>query len=1028
MNINKHKTLIIISLLSLFLYISAFKNPLASGFFKSIEGDSSYFKLSNEQKRKPENALSGLIVNDSLKANLFASEPMLTNPTDIDVDAKGRVWICEGFNYRPMHNPGAKVKGAGDRILILEDTDGDNVADKQKVFFQGPEVNAALGICVLGNKVIISCSPEIFILTDENGDDEADKKEVLFKGIGGFQHDHAVHAVVFGPDGKLYFNYGNEGGKLLDKNGNQVIDKYGNTVSGKGKAFKQGMIFRCNFDGSEVEVLAHNFRNNYEVAVDAFGNLWQSDNDDDGNKAVRINYVMEFGNYGYQDEITGAGWQSYRNNMETEIPRRHWHQNDPGVVPNMLITGAGSPTGIIVYEGTRLPKGFHNQVIHTDAGPKVVRAYPIQPDGAGYKATIKNLVEGRDDWFRPSDLTVAPDGSLIVADWYDPGVGGHQRGDLDQGRIFKVDNKVVPNGKYAMPDFSKLDQAAEALASPNMATRYLAWDQLKKQGAKSEKYVSALLKSPNPRVRARAYWFLSKLDGIGQDYIKKALNDADINVKIAAIKMARQSFSDPIPVISSLIKLNNSSVNRELAIATRYAPLTDASIQLLVDLAMNYKGNDRWYLEALGIGSDTHPDEFFKAWKSKIGDNWNNEVGRDIIWRTRSTEVLPYYFKIMSDPNTSINEINKFFRALDFQKEGTPKSDLLLKLLDVEGPNKNEILRISVNAMSAFDIQRSAKLRDIVYNRLQLVKGTAEYLQIVGKFQLKDQASELYNIIVTHPEKPMVQNAMKSLVAVDGLNLIKECVKTKPINEQIKVLESMIYTESKEVLEFKVGILTDDKISNDVKKAVINSFSWGWDGQDYLLEFVRKGKLPKALEPAIANLFINADRPVMREEAAKLIKMPEMNEKPLPSINQLSLKKGNVENGILVYKKNCMTCHMVNGKGVDFGPGLSEIGSKFGRDGLYMAILMPDAGVSFGYEGYIIKKKEGGGGAGIIISETEADLDLKMMGGTITSFKKSEIADKKKMEKSLMPSLYGAMTEQELVDLVEYLTTLKKIN
>ncbi len=68
------------------------------------------------------------------------------------------------------------------------------------------------------------------------------------------------------------------------------------------------MVFRCDLDGSNFEVLAHNFRNNYELAVDSFGTLWQSDNDDDGNRGVRINYVMEYGNYGYRDEMTGAGW------------------------------------------------------------------------------------------------------------------------------------------------------------------------------------------------------------------------------------------------------------------------------------------------------------------------------------------------------------------------------------------------------------------------------------------------------------------------------------------------------------------------------------------------------------------------------------------------------------------------------------------------------------------------------------------------------------------------------------------------
>ena len=85
------------------------------------------------------------------------------------------------------------------------------------------------------------------------------------------------------------------------------------------------MVFRCNMDGSELETLGWNFRNNWEVAVDSYGTLWQSDNDDDGNKGVRINYVMEFGNYGYKDEKTGAGWKAERTGWHAELPDRRWY-------------------------------------------------------------------------------------------------------------------------------------------------------------------------------------------------------------------------------------------------------------------------------------------------------------------------------------------------------------------------------------------------------------------------------------------------------------------------------------------------------------------------------------------------------------------------------------------------------------------------------------------------------------------------------------------------------------------------------
>ena len=334
--------------------------------------------LTEEQKHLPENALKGLSLASGLQVTPIATEPLLKNPTNIDIDDKGRIWVTEAYNYRPEIN-GNPVNEKGDRIIILEDTNGDGQADSTKVFYQDPELDAPLGICVLGNRVIVCQSPYVWSLYDDDGDDKADRKEIMFQGIGGKQHDHGVHAFTFGPDGKLYFNFGNEGKTLKDRNGKTVLDQDGDEISPK--KYKQGMIFRCNPDGSQVECLANNFRNNYEVAVDSYGTLWQSDNDDDGNRSVRINYVMEYGNYGYSDEMTGAGWRASRTNMEDSIPLRHWHLNDPGVVPNLLQTGAGSPTGIVSYEGLLLPASFYGQMIHCDAGVNIVRSYPVVKKG-----------------------------------------------------------------------------------------------------------------------------------------------------------------------------------------------------------------------------------------------------------------------------------------------------------------------------------------------------------------------------------------------------------------------------------------------------------------------------------------------------------------------------------------------------------------------------------------------------------------------------------------------------------------------
>ena len=215
--------------------------------------------MTEAEKRLPENAIKNLKVADGLRLQLFASEPVMSNPTNIDVDDKGRVWVCEAFNYRPDITGNATRK-EGDRILILEDINGDGVSDKSTVFYQGAEIASPLGIWVMGDKVIVSQSPYVWLFTDENGDGKADKKEILLQGIGGKQHDHGMHAFTFGPDGKFYFNFGNEGQTLKDGNGNVLKDKEGRDISLKN--YRMGMVFRCNPDMTGIEVLGNNFRNN----------------------------------------------------------------------------------------------------------------------------------------------------------------------------------------------------------------------------------------------------------------------------------------------------------------------------------------------------------------------------------------------------------------------------------------------------------------------------------------------------------------------------------------------------------------------------------------------------------------------------------------------------------------------------------------------------------------------------------------------------------------------------------------------
>ena len=628
--------------------------------------------------REPADAVANLDVHPALQVELFAAEPMLLSPSNIDIDHRGRVWVCEVINYRGHRNK----RPEGDRILILEDTNGDGKADKKKVFYQGRDIDSAHGVCVLGTvngkntRVIVSAGSMVQVFTDVDGDDKADKKETLFSGISGAQHDHGIHQFMFGPDGRLYFNFGNTGKQLLDKNGKPIVDLAGNVVNDKRQPYQQGMVFRCKLDGSEVETLGWNFRNNWMVTVDSFGTIWQSDNDDDGNRAVRINYVMEYGNYGFRDELTGAGWRTKRTNLEKTIPEQHWHLNDPGVMPNLLHTGAGSPTGICVYEGSLLPKEFHGQIIHCDAGPSIVRAYPVKPSGAGYTATTINILDGakRDKWFRPSDVKVAPDGSLIVADWYDPGVGGHRMGDLDRGRLFRVTPKGHKGYKVPKFDFKSEQGLVTALQNPN---RHIAFTKLKKRTAPP----SSLLKladSGPPRQRARAIWLLAQNKGVQIPTVLKTGIDRDENIRALGVRIGRQHKFNITKAIQRMADDPSPIVRRECLIALRHNKSVEAPA-LWAKLANQHDRRDRWYLEALGLAADKQENAFFDAWletKPKL----NTPASRDIIWRCRGTHTAKYLADIILDKSIPDAEKARYHRAFDFIPKGKERDEALARI------------------------------------------------------------------------------------------------------------------------------------------------------------------------------------------------------------------------------------------------------------------------------------------------------------------------------------------------------------
>lgn len=983
-----------------------------------------YAELNEAQRRLVKNALASMEVADGLEVGLFASEPQVANPTNIAIDARGRVWVCEARNYRLPYNDKFEKQEKGDRIIILEDTDEDGEADQQKVFYQGTDLLSPLGIAVLGNKVYVSSSPTLQVFTDEDGDDLPDSRDTLFITEGGYDHDHGLHAIKFGPDGKLYFNFGNEVNGLKDKAGNYIKDPDGRPIRTNGQPFRQGVALRCDRDGSNVEVLGHNFRNPYELVVDAFGNVWQSDNDDDGNQGTHINFLLEHGNYGYSDEITGAGWRTRRIGWESEIPQRHWHQNDPGSVPVLRYNYAGSPTGLAFYEGTLLPEPFQQEMIHCEALKNEVRAYPVTADGAGFTADSVVILKSRDQWFRPSDVAVAPDGSLLVSDWYDGGVGGHRMEDAQQGRIYRIAPQVDRYKKPAL-DLDDPESLKHAFLSPNQDVFYRASMHLENsEGA--EAMLKELWEGDRDMARARALWMLARTADDPDLYIQAGLAEEDERFRIQALRIARQLTPEKLTdYIAEVVADDSPAVRREAAIALRRIGTPQAA-ELWASLARRYDGEDRWYLEALGIGSDLYPELYLAQLDSQAAEAEMDAATKDIYWRVRaasSTQKMADFIRKETEDEAAIA---RYFRAFHF-KPADGRNETIAGLLEIDHPKSDLINSYVLSAIDGDYLDNNAALQRRIQGLLPKLKGTPEWLEAVQKMELREELPALMDMYKNTEDRSLANQAIGTYMDLGGVQLVEKDFRAAA-DDQAKLALIREYgpIQNNKLVELWAKILDSGQQTFAVNNALVNALGNGWHGQHLLFDRVKAGKLEGNLKTAAVLHMMRCWDPVVREAAAGFMEASEGKEGALPPVARLVEMKGYPSNGKTVFTITCASCHQVNGEGVQFGPDLSQIGGKLAKSALYSAILYPSAGINFGYEGYLVRTKDGGVFNGYIEGETEQEVTLRMMGGISQTITRDQISEMEPLDQSLMTAnLQAVMNQQELVDLVAYLSELK---
>ena len=612
-----------------------------------------------------------LKVSPSLEVTVWASTPQFYNPTNMDIDHAGRIWVAEGVNYRG--NQGRRP--AGDRIVVLQDTDGDGRCDRSHTFVQEKGFLAPLGVAVFDNVVYVAQPPDLLAYTDVNRDlvfDPAvDKREVILTGFNAINHDHGLHSLVAGPGGKFYFNNGNCGAVFTDKSNRTFYlgGTYGSrgpnwpadhlSTTGKrsddGHVWTSGFAVRMDPDGSNCEIVSHGLRNSYEQILTSFGDMFQNDNDDP--RGCRTSFALEYGCAGY---FTRDGRQRNKavRRPGQSYPRIHWRQDDPGTMDAGDVYGGGAPTGITFYENGALPEKWEGTLLSCDSALNTILGYQPTPragtfnlerfdfvtsnpeknyDGADFVGGSKRKTfDGiAPTFFRPSDVTVGPDGAIYFCDWFDPRVGASSNlDDSCSGTIYRI---APRNFKPAIPrlDLDSIEGQVAALRSPAVNTRHLGFRALRARGAAAFPAVARLLEEDNKWIAARAVWLLPHLGAEGLRTCLTMLGHEQSQQRVLAYRALRRAGHDMIPHARRLASDPSPQVRREVALSLRDLPARTTS-GIFAELARQCDTTDKNSLEAIGLGAANKESEIWSAIRAALKpgppEKWSDSFCR-LTWR-----------------------------------------------------------------------------------------------------------------------------------------------------------------------------------------------------------------------------------------------------------------------------------------------------------------------------------------------------------------------------------------------------------
>lgn len=964
-------------------------------------------KPSGQPYLSPQETVKRMKVPPGFSVKLFAAEPLMVNPIAMTIDEKGRVWIIESFEY-PKRTP--KGKAPRDRIIILEDTDGDGIADKRTVFAEGKDFpvtkeraekglgafDMASGLEVGYGGCYVGAPPYLWHI---KGKDKAEGFEIVASGFGSQDTHETLNTFTWGPDGWLYGLHG--------------VFTISKVKPGEPRASAPG-----GAPGEPIDLDAgvwryHPRTKKFEIFAEGTSNPWGMDFNSQGECFLcccvipHLFHMVPGGIY-----IKQGGKPShnpYAYGAFKEICDHTFHKES-----------GWAHAGLLCLDAPHMPKEFQSSVIIGSIHGCSIKRNTLKPNGSTFTASRADdfLVSG-DKNFRPIQMRWVPDGSILVSDWHDQNPC-HQTNpddwDYDRGRIYRI----VP------PKPEKSVRESEMPFQLRNRAR-LAMEKLKRKSAPQHFFTATGFNIGNPNALAE----------LGDSVLRDNLVEYQSAIfnrcpEVARVGLQSQYESMRIWAIRTLTDgnaLNSTQLNllKEL-VKNEKSP----KVLLEVAAAMLRSGNSISQMTVLselyqkpGIASDplipfmlwlaterelTNHRDAVLTWMSK------NAVGNELI----ATHLLSRTIRRLSATG-KLDDLSACLKLIQASQDNTFCAKALVGM--AEGMKGRKVKGIDQwSDLAAQLIRRNNP--DIT----RLVRTLSSSF-----YDATSVPHHLATLSKPSPDPRERIDAIEDLAfmqAAEGLPLIIKTMHTDPI-------ETVRLAAARSLVAYEQPTLARDVLEQwktyppRVRAELINTLRSRRPWAKVMMEAVGSKVIDRS---EMHNNVALAIRQFKDKELNELLDKhygvfrdtpPDVESVLAKLRKEIPAKQGNFANGKEVYVKHCQQCHKFEGLGHEVGPTLD--GAERSREYLLINIVDPNRVVGTPYFIRTIVLKNGKVITGILAEEDSTTIRLKRENAVIEVIVKADIEEQSTSTKSLMPEgLPNNMTIQELRDLIRYLEPTSK--